>query len=56
MECPVAKRHGTDDVEKALLKRLNDGLNNRGMIDAYTVAIHRFSVEVRLAFLNWAAV
>jgi len=47
----LCKRHGAD-VEKGFIKRLNDELNNRGMIDVLRHGITDLGVEVRLAFFK----
>lgn len=47
----LCKRHGTD-VEEGFIKRLNDELNNRGMIDVLRHGITDLGVEVRLAFFK----
>lgn len=47
----LCKRHGAD-VEEGFIKRLNDELNNRGMIDVLRHGITDLGVEVRLAFFK----
>lgn len=47
----LCKRHGSD-VEDGFIKRLNDELNNRGMIDVLRHGIIDLGVEVRLAFFK----
>ena len=47
----LCKRHGVD-VEEGFIKRLNDELNSRGMIDVLRHGITDLGVEVRLAFFK----
>jgi len=47
----LCKRHGAD-VEQGFLKRLNDELNRRGMIDVLRHGITDLGVAIRLAFFK----